>query len=102
MGNEPAVGRDVPDNSDAALILLVGLERLDHFNQVRHFPNSIRYARCHCGRHLQGRLLAGEVVEHGVKRDSASMVFNLLAVAIGQSREPAHMHPHREVLPFNV
>ena len=39
-----------------------------------------------------------EVVEHDVQRHGMAEVLNLLAKRVGQPREAAHAHPHREVL----
>jgi hypothetical protein len=43
---------------------------------------------------------ADEIIIHEMKRDGVGMVFNFLAESICQPREPAHVHPHREVLPL--
>jgi len=42
-----------------------------------------------------------EVVVHEVKRHGEGMHFNLLAEAIGQTREAPHLHPHGEILTLN-
>ncbi len=42
---------------------------------------------------------AGEVVVHVVQRDGVSEVLDLLGEPVGQAGEPAHPHPHGEVLP---
>lgn len=39
---------------------------------------------------------------HKVKRKHMEVVFQLLAKPVGQAREAAHTHPHREVLALNV
>ena len=41
---------------------------------------------------------ANEVVVHEVERDSCNVVLDLLREAIGEAREAAHVHPHREIL----
>ena len=45
---------------------------------------------------------ANEVVVHEVQRHGVRVVLDLLAECVRQSREPAHMHPHGEVLAFDV
>ena len=45
---------------------------------------------------------AHEVVVHVEQGDRVSMVFNLLAERVGQARKAAHVHTHRQVLPFDV
>ena len=44
----------------------------------------------------------GEIVVHEMERNGGSMVLQLLAESIGEAREPAHVHPHGEVLAFDV
>jgi hypothetical protein len=39
---------------------------------------------------------------HEVERHSAFEVLDLLREAVGESREPAHPHPHRQVLALDV
>jgi len=43
-----------------------------------------------------------KVVKHEMDRDGVSVHLGFLAEAVCESREPAHVHPHREVLTFNV
>jgi hypothetical protein len=43
-----------------------------------------------------------EVVPSKVQRDGCLQVFQLLAERIRKPRESAHLHPHREVLAFDV
>ena len=43
-----------------------------------------------------------EVVVHVVDRDGRDVVLDLLRERIGESREPANLHPHREVLAFDI
>ena len=45
---------------------------------------------------------ACEVVVHVVERDGRFVVLDLLGETVGQPREPAHTHPHGEVLPLHV
>lgn len=45
---------------------------------------------------------AAEVVVHVVKADCRHVVLDLLGERVGEACEPAHAHPHREVLPLNV
>ena len=41
-----------------------------------------------------------EIVVHKIQRDIVFEIFQFFRVAIGQPREPAHGHPHRQILPF--
>jgi hypothetical protein len=43
-----------------------------------------------------------EVVIREVQRDVVGVHFDFLAEPVGQAREPAHVHPHREVLALDV
>src|SRR5881394_2614940 len=43
-----------------------------------------------------------EVVVHVMHGDRRHEVFNLLAEGVGQAGEPAHAHPHREVLALDI
>lgn len=43
-----------------------------------------------------------EVVPDGIERDHMGVVFELLGEGIGEPGEPAHVHPHGEVVPLNV
>jgi hypothetical protein len=43
-----------------------------------------------------------EVVIHEVQRHVVRVHFDLLAEAVCQPREAAHVHPHREVLTLDV
>lgn len=58
--------------------------------------------RFHRGRDAQRLMNANEVVVHVEQRDRVSMILDLLTERICQPREPADVHPHREVLPFDV
>ncbi len=62
----------------------------------------IRQPRFHCRRNAQGLVNPAEVVVDVVKGDSGNMVFNLLRERVRKPGEAAHLHAHREILPFNV
>src|ERR1022692_2901755 len=47
-------------------------------------------------------MLAPEIVVHHVKRHGRRMVLDFFTERIRQSREPAHGHPHREILAFDI
>jgi len=60
------------------------------------------HARFH-GRGDPERLVnPGEVVMHVVERERRLMVVHLFGEGVGQAREAAHAHPHREVLALHV
>ena len=67
-------------------------------NDFVYAPNMVRYARRHRWRDAQRLMDAGEVVEHVVQSDRMLMVLELLGEAVGQPGEPAHSHPHGQVL----
>lgn len=50
----------------------------------------------------QGLVGSAEVVVHPEQGDHVAVVVQLLGEAVGQSRETAHGHPHREVMPLHV
>jgi hypothetical protein len=68
-------------------------QRRDFFNR----PQMIAYSCFHCGRASERLADAREVVVHEVKRDRVLVVFEFLAVRVGQSRKSSHAHPHREM-----
>lgn len=45
---------------------------------------------------------ADEVVPAGVERDHVGVVLDLLPEPVHQAGEPAHVHPHREILALDV
>lgn len=47
-------------------------------------------------------MYAAPVIPHGVKRDHVGVIGEFLAETISQSREAAHVHPHREIGTFRV
>ena len=47
-------------------------------------------------------MLPTEVVVAEVKVNGSPEIISALAKSVGQSRETAHVHPHRQVLPLNV
>lgn len=56
----------------------------------------------HCRRHSQRLMDTAEVVVHEIKRDVVREVIDFFREGIRQAREPPHMHPHAQVLAFNV
>jgi hypothetical protein len=70
-------------------------------DQLRRAPHVRGDAGFHRGRHAERLMHAAEVVVHEVEGCRCRVVLNLLAEGVGQAREPAHVHPHREVLAFN-
>ena len=44
---------------------------------------------------------SAEVIEHVVQRNRVTMVGKFLTESICQAGEPAHVHPHGQVLPFD-
>lgn len=45
---------------------------------------------------------ADEVIPDGVERDHVGVVLELLRESVGQPREAAHVHSHREVLALHI
>jgi hypothetical protein len=43
-----------------------------------------------------------EIIVHIVDRNRVPQVLQLLTESVGQARETAHAHSHREVLPFHI
>lgn len=62
----------------------------------------ISEARRHRRSHLEGLVDPAEVVVHEMQGQGVFEVLDLLREGVGQSGEPAHLHPHREVLPLGV
>jgi hypothetical protein len=73
----------------------------DKVKKLRQFPNVIGELSLHRGGDPQGHVNPAEVVVHEVQSDGRSVVLDLLARSVGQPREPAHAHSHREVLPLD-
>jgi hypothetical protein len=65
-------------------------------------PSMISHARFHRRRHAQGLVDADEVVVHMKQRQHSDVIFEFLTKGISQPSEPAHVHPHVEILSFNV
>jgi hypothetical protein len=55
----------------------------------------------HRWRALDGLVQPDEVVMREMQRNRRAMVLNLLGERIGQPREPADAHAHRQVLPLD-
>jgi hypothetical protein len=45
---------------------------------------------------------ANEIVMHVKQRERVCLVLDLLTERVRQAREAAHVHPHVQILPFNV
>ena len=58
----------------------------------------ISYASRHCWSNSQGLLNPTEIVMHHGQRNGVLVVLDLLGKAIGEAGEPAHLHPHGQVL----
>ena len=58
--------------------------------------------RFHRGRDSERLVNPNEVVPDCVQRDHVTVVLEFLRERIGEAREAAHVHPHREVRAFNV
>jgi hypothetical protein len=56
----------------------------------------------HCWRDAKRLVNPAEVVVHVVKRDRRFQILNLFRESIGQSREAAHGHSHREILALKL
>lgn len=59
-------------------------------------------ARFHRRSNAKAGMHAAEVVVREVQGDSSSQVLPLFRERIGEPRQSANLHSHREVLPFNV
>ena len=58
--------------------------------------------RFHRRSNPQGLVHPREVMVHVVQRDHGDVVFQLFRERISQAREAAHVHPHVEILAFDV
>lgn len=79
-----------------------GFGFLDQGHDVLHLPQPRRQARRHRRGAAKRFVHPHEVVERAVQRDRVAVVLDLLAECVCQTGEPAHVHPHREVLPLDV
>ena len=62
----------------------------------------VGYAHLHGGSDSKTRMNTAEIVIREVQRNSGFQVCQLFAESICQPRQSANLHPHREVLPFDV
>lgn len=62
----------------------------------------LRESGFHRGRDAKRLVNTNEVVVHVEQSDGMGVIFNLFAEGIRQPREPADVHPHREILPLHV
>lgn len=79
--------------------------RLSGFNKgdnVTDLPKLVGHARGHGWAHPQLRMEPQEIIIHEVQRHGVGVVLDLLRERICEPGEPAHVHPHREVLPLYV
>jgi hypothetical protein len=56
----------------------------------------------HCGRYPQTLMKPAEVVVHVVESNRVLQILHFFGERIGQSRESAHSHSHRQILALNV
>ena len=71
-------------------------------NDLLDTPNVIADSGFHRRRDPERLVNPREVVIHEVQGHCVPQVVDLLRERVGQPREPAHGHPHREVQPFDV
>ena len=74
----------------------------DESNDILDVHQAIRDTSGHRRGDAKRLVDLAEVVGHEVKRDGVGVIRDLLAEGVGQAREPAHAHPHREVLALDV
>jgi len=86
------------NNSSIVAHWLLFRQEIQH---VINRPQPIRNACGHGGGNAQGLMDANEIVVHVVNRDGRDMILKLLRKRVGQPREAAHPHPHREILPLD-
>ena len=75
---------------------------VDQLHDVCHLPQMIRKPNRHSWGHSHGTINPDKVVPDGVKGDHVAVVLKLLAVRVGQSCEPAHVHSKRQIAALNV
>jgi hypothetical protein len=90
--------------SDSVAFLGRSLHRrsLGEFNDFLNGLYMLSDSRFHRWRHAQGLMDPREIVVHVEQRHGMRVIFDLLPERIGEPREPAHLHPHREVLPLDI
>ena len=62
----------------------------------------IRNPRFHRWSNTERLVDPAEVVVHVMQGDVVGEIVGLFAECVGQPGKPAHLHSHREILPFNV
>ena len=62
----------------------------------------IGQASCGCWRRLQRTVYAAKVVDAEIQPERGFVVRPFLTEGIRQSRQPAILHPHAQVVPLNV
>jgi len=75
---------------------------VNQFHNFVEFPNMVTNASFHRGCDSERLMYSAEVIVHEVKRQRVFMILNFLRERICQPREASHVHPHGEVLPFDV
>ena len=83
------------------LALPLRLESIEDIDNIDHFPKPICYACGHCGVTLKFG-----AAERNCKTSDATRLdrrgFRLLSECVGQPCEPAHVHPHRQIVALGV
>ena len=65
-------------------------------------PHMRTEPRFHRRSNAQGLMHATEVVVHMKQREHSDVIIELLAEGVRQPSEPPHIHPHVEILPFDI
>ena len=65
-------------------------------------PQRLAHASRHRWRHLQRLVDADEIVEGEIERQGVDVVLEFLAEGVGEPREPAVLHPDREIGALDV
>src|SRR5690348_8905190 len=74
---------------------------LIHRQKFSNTPSMTCNSSFHRGRDTKGRMNTAEIVVSKMQSNSGFQVRQLFAERIRQSGETAHLHSHREVLPFD-
>jgi len=71
-------------------------------NQVSDCPDGACHTRLHCWRHSKCFVYSHEVEIREMQRDRSFKILQLFAESVCQAGEAAAVHPHREVLAFDL
>ncbi len=82
--------------------LIFGLFGIQDAQHLGNRPNVVCDSCFHRRGDTKRLVNATEVVMHIVNGDGRDVILNFLRERIGQPREAAHLHPHREILALNV